>query len=166
MPSTHIIYHIPGRKVGCTKDLQARRLMYQEKEGQIPTMEILEELHDKTDQEAGDIEWQWVDKLGFRRGVHYAVTIRGLRIRGKNGKPENRSKAGKVGGRNASHDDKVKAGRLGGLAGKGRRISGRQYDELIGRNPFYLVVKCPHCELQGNLPSMKRWHFDNCKFAI
>ena len=25
------------------------------------------------------------------------------------------------------------------------------------------VVKCPFCEMQGGIPVMKRFHFDNCK---
>ena len=24
------------------------------------------------------------------------------------------------------------------------------------------ILKCPHCEKQGNVGNMKRWHFDNC----
>ena len=24
------------------------------------------------------------------------------------------------------------------------------------------IIKCPHCEKQGNVGNMKRWHFDNC----
>ena len=44
---THIIYHIPGRKVGCTKDLKYRRSLYQEMDGAVPEIEILEELHDR-----------------------------------------------------------------------------------------------------------------------
>ena len=25
-----------------------------------------------------------------------------------------------------------------------------------------LKVKCPHCDVSGNVANMKRWHFDNC----
>lgn len=64
---THIIYHIPGRKVGCTKSLEGRKSWY----SKDTIFEVLEELEDKTDQEAGDIEWAWADKFGYRRGVHY-----------------------------------------------------------------------------------------------
>ena len=28
------------------------------------------------------------------------------------------------------------------------------------------VIKCPHCQKEGQLANMKRWHFDNCKFKI
>jgi len=27
-------------------------------------------------------------------------------------------------------------------------------------------IKCPHCDKQGAENTMKRWHFDNCKFLI
>lgn len=33
---THVIYHIPSRKVGCTKDLDYRRRLYLEAEGVVP----------------------------------------------------------------------------------------------------------------------------------
>lgn len=26
-----------------------------------------------------------------------------------------------------------------------------------------IQVQCPHCNKMGNKPTMKRWHFDNCK---
>ena len=61
MVVSHTIYHIPGRKVGCTQSLERRKQQYLAEEGRIPQIEILEELSDKTDQEAGDIEWQWAD---------------------------------------------------------------------------------------------------------
>jgi len=28
------------------------------------------------------------------------------------------------------------------------------------------IVKCPHCHKEGGYPSMKQWHFDNCKYLI
>lgn len=27
-------------------------------------------------------------------------------------------------------------------------------------------IECPHCQKQGNISNMKRWHFDNCKLNI
>jgi hypothetical protein len=69
---THIIYHIPGRKVGCTKDLNSRKRWYPKG----TEIEILDELHDKTDQEAGDIEWQLAAALGYKKGQHFADTMK------------------------------------------------------------------------------------------
>lgn len=33
-------------------------------------------------------------------------------------------------------------------------------------NPFGHVLQCPYCMKTGQLPNMKRWHFDNCKKRI
>lgn len=82
---THIIYEIPGRKVGCTKNIEHRMNRYLREEGIIPKFNIREELVDKTDKEAGDIEWDWADKLGYRRGIHYTTTINQLSQVGKRG---------------------------------------------------------------------------------
>lgn len=32
-----------------------------------------------------------------------------------------------------------------------------------GKNPFSNLVKCPHCDVEGDKGNMMRWHFDNCK---
>ena len=72
---SHVIYHIPGRKVGCTRDIKLRKGWYKVKEGAVPDIIIVEELHDATDQEAGDREWHWADHFGYKRGIHYTRTI-------------------------------------------------------------------------------------------
>ncbi len=28
------------------------------------------------------------------------------------------------------------------------------------------ILSCPHCDKTGNVPNMKRWHFDNCKSKL
>lgn len=47
-------------------------------------------------------------------------------------------------GRLKTDDHKAKIG----AANKGRK---------------HTIVECPHCNKTGGLPSMKKWHFDNCK---
>src|SRR4051812_8565757 len=97
--TVHFIYYIPGRKIGCTKNLEGRKRMYLEMEGVVPEIEILEELHDKTDQEAGDIEWQWADALGYKRENHYTVIMNAARVRSMKGNSysfEEKSKIGKL----------------------------------------------------------------------
>jgi hypothetical protein len=32
------------------------------------------------------------------------------------------------------------------------------------KGKVHAKIICPHCKLEGGKPSMKRWHFDNCKF--
>jgi hypothetical protein len=63
----HTIYHIPGVKVGCTVDFKTRQTQY-EKDTVFEVLEVIE----CTDQVAGDREWEWADKLGYERGLHYA----------------------------------------------------------------------------------------------
>lgn len=65
--TVHTIYHIPGVKVGCTANFDRRRTEY----AAGTVIEVIEQLHDKTDREAGDIEWDWADKFGYPRGHHY-----------------------------------------------------------------------------------------------
>ena len=79
---SHVIYCVIGKKVGCTKNLANRRHAYRRQYGHHVVIRILEVLYDKTDQEAGDIEWQYADKLGYKRGVHYTVTINAVRSPG------------------------------------------------------------------------------------
>lgn len=75
---THLIYHILDRKVGCTKDLENRKKRYLESEGSVPEMVVIERLRDKTDQEAGDREWQWADWFGYKRGKSLYDNDRGI----------------------------------------------------------------------------------------
>jgi hypothetical protein len=66
-----VIYHVPNRKVGCTANLTAR---YAGNTQINPTsIEILERFTG-TPEQAGDREWEWADRLGYPRGVHYKHT--------------------------------------------------------------------------------------------
>lgn len=90
-------------------------------------------------------------------------------MKGKFGKDHNR-----FGEKNSFlseyNKNNVKIGKLNGMFGRtgknhpayGRRgelspIFGRPRDDLRE------TVQCPHCAKRGNIPNMKRWHFDNCK---
>lgn len=35
--------------------------------------------------------------------------------------------------------------------------------KISEKNTFRHVVKCPHCNKEGQKPNMLRWHFENCK---
>ena len=35
-----------------------------------------------------------------------------------------------------------------------------------GKHPYGTKVKCPHCGKEGQMASMKRWHFDNCEIVL
>ena len=157
---THIIYHIPGRKVGCTRNLEARRLLYLSREGSIPKIEILEELCDKTDQEAGDQEWRWADRLGYKRGKHYAES--GYVVISM----ETRIRAGRKGGRASAVNSTLEQKQE-----KGRRAAARRTPEGLRRiaqrcalNGAALIRDhCPHCGLESNRMILLRWHFNKCK---
>lgn len=99
---THVIYEIPGRKIGCTIDLENRLCLYKQWEGIRPEVRILEELHDATDQEAGDRERYWQEKLGYKVDrQHYADTVA--------------MAASSVGSlQNIPHDERIVNGRKGG----------------------------------------------------
>jgi hypothetical protein len=126
---THTIYHIPGRKVGCTKNLEYRMRVYEWAEGASPEIEILEELHDKTDKEAGDIEWQWADKFGYSRGVHYTNTLAAIKSSANSNKHREAVRRNgllmyELGIGIHSVESHTRAGRIGGL------IAGRKIVEL------------------------------------
>jgi hypothetical protein len=181
MPISHIIYHIPGRKVGCTKDLDGRKRMYFEMEGSIPTIEILEVLHGKTNQEVGDREWFWADKLGYKRENHYTVIMNAVQVRSIKGNSysfDEKSRIGKLAG--------LKVLRLGlgvhGLTTEQRKINGRKGAEQtvklkLGIHALTTEEKsrigskvggcvqldtCPHCGLVASIPNLHRWHHNNC----
>lgn len=40
----------------------------------------------------------------------------------------------------------------------------RKSQSLVQSGKVYPKVICPHCNKEGGGNSMKRWHFDNCKF--
>lgn len=200
-----------------------RKSLYEKMEGVVPEIELLEELHDATDQEAGDREWYWADKFGYSRGLHYALTMRAVSARGKIGGkiggaitgpkmfelgtgifamseeekykarskgnlgrtseqnleigrnavrrmneilgPEGRLEASRKGGRarmaemslQERIDQARRAGKLGGAKGGAKGGPAR-----LGRAGCQRRVRCPYCEIEGPLPTLKRWHFDNC----
>lgn len=161
---THIIYHIPGRKVGCTKkDMKERIKYYDEKDIKY---EILQELHDKTDQEAGDIEWEWADSFGYRRGVHYTIPVNASYFGGrktielghgfKNSSVEQQTELAKRGGERALELRTPEQWKVFATMG------GRRAAELKTGGMFQ-KRKCPHCGVENTAAVMGRWHFDKCK---
>lgn len=159
-----IIYHIPGRKVGCTKNIRSRIAKYRNKEGVDPEYEVLEELHDITDQEAGDREWAWADKLGYKRGIHYSVSVKRSHAGGRRSVeivlPEQYKEWAQKGG--------LSGGQKGGFTRKEtttfeqRQEWGRIGGSISGKIVFNIRDKCPHCGLESQRATLYRWHFDNC----
>lgn len=74
-----------------------------------------------------------------------------------------------------SRPDSVETARRMGLANRGKRAWNKgqtgvytQTDEtrrkisMANRKPKPRVV-CPHCQKEGGIPQLMRWHFDNCR---
>jgi hypothetical protein len=73
MARTFYIYHLPGKKVGCTSNPQKRFETYRA-QGYTGQIVILQKMNCSV-QQAGDIEWRYADHFGYRRGWHYSTTF-------------------------------------------------------------------------------------------
>lgn len=186
---THVIYHIPGRKVGCTKNLERRKQRYLKYEGSIPEIEVLEELYDKSDREAGDIEISWRNRFGYRGESHYADTLTSARAGalGLNNSMTKEQKhaigllagrraveLGRTGFQNLTHEQRSNAGKIGGRAtanlpghlaniarNGGGRKGGLRTSELK-KSGMHLQGSCVHCGTTMSLASLGRHHNDRC----
>ena len=70
----YIIYHIPGKKVGCTANLTQRYAS--NTQISMESIEILETVTG-TSEQAGDREWEWADRFGYPRHTHYKYVASG-----------------------------------------------------------------------------------------
>jgi hypothetical protein len=144
----HTIYHAIGIKVGCTTNLARRRAYYRSKG--IIILRVLEELHDKTDQEAGDIEWQWADRFGYQRGQHFAVS----RKAALSLPPERRSEIARAticNTRSHSSERNLEIARMGGRSTAERRTGAA-----------YQRGQCSYCGTETTLAVLARCHNDRC----
>lgn len=157
------IYHIPGRKVGCTKNLVGREILENKLNGHdnyLLSAEVLE-IVEGTPQQAGDREWYWADLLGYSRGCHYTVSMIGLKSVNE---VHSKNRSGPY-----SKDARERAVRTLRLTNKGLGNPQVHKDRVASqRVRKYGVftedrVSCPHCNKSGQPMAMKRWHFDNCK---
>ena len=183
---THVIYHVPGRKVGCTRSIKSRSQRYLRTEGSVPEMVVLEELHDKTDQEAGDIEWEWADRLGYDRDPnHYANSVLTManaafsltpeqrRNNGKKGgfrlaeitEPEQRSERARWATASLTPEQRRENARKGimGLTPEQRRDNSRRAGLVGGqRGAFVQRGTCPYCGMKTHLGVLPR-HVSRCQ---
>ena len=119
---THVIYHIPGLKVGCSRNLVGRIKKYPRH--RTRHLVVLEELHDKTNQEAGDIEWAWADRFGYERGPHYINTMEAAKAPGAFATmtDEKRVELGKKSAATFTAEERKERARKAGLIG-GRKTA-------------------------------------------
>lgn len=66
-----------------------------------------------------------------------------------------------------THSDEAKA-KIAANTSKHQkgRLKSEEHKARIGaahKGKKHTIVTCPHCPKTGGLPSMKKWHFDNCK---
>ena len=78
---THYIYHIPGRKFGCTTNYESRRVNYGSEVRKV--MHVHEVCVGCTDQEAGDRERHWNILFGYKPGPHYGAAADSYRKGGQ-----------------------------------------------------------------------------------
>lgn len=64
--------------------------------------------------------------------------------------------------------DMVAAGTHHWLSKEHKNKTGlRTKKDIKNKNhPFGKLTKCPHCNKEGQLAAMKRWHFDNCRIIV
>jgi len=122
---THVIYHLPGRKVGCTRDLKKRIRWYPHHQTRF--LEVLEELHDASDQEAGDRERWWQEHFGYKRdSAHYSqnpvLTMAPEEVRAQGRQRLRRQEELGVGIYALTREQRSENGRKGGYIGKGGQV--------------------------------------------
>lgn len=183
---THTIYHIPGLKVGATKDFERRKSEYPHGTEFEVLMDDLDGLSPK---EVGNWEWWWADYLGYPRGRHYGSIINsGSKLgvpkpprtpehsaanaearRGAKRTEEARAKmsASKIGKpQTEAHKAAVKKACVGCQLGIPKGPMSEEQKAAISlakTGKKQTKVTCPHCGKVGGYATMPRWHFNNCK---
>ena len=168
----YYIYHIPGVKIGCSKEPEKRIA-----DQGYTDYEILEQ-HDDP-QIAGDRERELQKEYGYPVDhSHYAASL------------ANRSAMGKAAGRKAKESGQfiefaraggeaygpiqgrknVESGHLASITPKSGSLEAKRRNELRqklmkerGTHNSQKEHTCPHCNKIGKGNMMFRWHFDNCK---
>lgn len=148
---THTIYHIPGKKVGATKDFERRKSEYP-----VGTeFEILmDDLDGLTPKQVGDWEWWWADYLGYERGRYYGSIINSGSKPGVPKPP-----------RTPEHCAAISKVKTGVSRGK-MRDEWKTAIALAHIGLKHNKVTCPHCGKIGGNNIMPRYHFDKCKMAF
>ncbi len=183
MANKYTVYHIPGIKVGCTKDIKRRCRDNKNKYGQDITIDIIM-VTDNID-EASELEEFANAEYNYRKDITYKESQRMVNsINHCSNSQETRDKiSDTLIGKELSEEHLQK-------------MRDNQPDRSGENNPFYGVAHsdetrhkmsqskmgktgeacpnygrvhkkkvCPHCGLCGGGGNMKRFHFDNCKEA-
>jgi hypothetical protein len=144
---THVIYELRGLKVGCTHNLSERMKYYPRHQKRL--LRVLEEIHDATNETAGDREHWWQDHLGYKRESHYAHTV------------EISYTARQRAAEAITHEQKVEWSRKAGK-NRAKNLSPERLSEIGKMGGYCIRVQCPHCGIESHVAILHRWHFDNC----
>lgn len=171
----YTIYEIPGIKVGCTVDLNARRQWRNDDryDGEIVVIETIERERDDEEswQLAGDTERAWQLLKGYPPDVlSYGESRKRMIEASRKGQTLGAARAAEV----MTVEQKSARGRKGGLqSSKSRtkeeksvhgRMGGQRIAEL-GIGPSIRRGTCPYCGVVATLLNLGRWHGKNCKKA-
>ncbi len=142
---TYYIYHVPGKKVGATKNIEKRQHSNFKKytlEGDV--IETLEGPDTEWFWEiVGNREWDWADHFGYERGTHYTLMRK------------HASTGGKIGGRK-----NVESGQLASVASKGGKIGGKITGKITGKVAGRLAVE------SGQLDRIRKKAIEKCSIPI
>ena len=111
---TFTIYHIPGHKIGATTHY-SRRERDNFRHYRVESYIIDElELPDtpETWQIVGDLEWEYADEFGYRRGEHYAEIRRKQRLVSAEQLAANGRRVGRIGGKAGGYATAAKKRKL------------------------------------------------------
>lgn len=158
----HTIYEIPSRKVGCTKNLDRRKELYFASGLDSSTeFKVLEILENVSDIEAGVIEREWQQKLGYQVDtIRYEVSVANMKARAKIGGTKGGKIAALTGKAGILHRTAEKKTADGKLGNKAQPTAAKK---LGGTNMAATVRMCPHCSHEGRGPNVFRYHFENCQ---
>ena len=134
----YYIYHIPGRKIGCTKNYPYRPA------SQSDNYELLE-IHEDQDT-ASNREQILQEQYGYGRdGSTYNQAIQSYNASKDKWHLEGGKSQGKINAENGH------VSRIGKISAKS------------SKHPNNVIGKCKYCEKETTLPLLSRWHNDNCK---
>lgn len=160
----YYIYHIPGRKIGCTKNYPARPA------SQSDNYELLE-IHEDQDI-ASNREQILQDEYGYGKdGRTYNQAISAY----NKSKDKWHAAGGKAAIESRMQDNKkwkdsLKNWHIEGGKTQGKINAESGHVSRIGKisaksekHPNKTITKCIHCGKESTLPLISRWHNDNCK---
>jgi len=156
----YTIYHIPGIKIGCTKDLKTRSRANRKKYGKDINIETLFEYEENliSVNEIGNIEWEFADHYGYKREAHYSNLVNGINLGNKHSDEQK-----------AKWTEDRKGNTYGFQKGATSIFKDKEHTQESNiqnrntQNERFPTRTCPYCNKTGKGTAMNRWHGDNCK---